>query len=53
MKTPVPEKQSVIGPDERSTGLPLFASWRSVYMFVVACFCVWVVILAILPRIFS
>jgi len=39
--------------DERSTGLPLLRNWRAVYLFVVACFICWVVILAILPRVFA
>jgi len=40
-------------PDERSTGLPLFRTWPAVYLFVVGCFALWVVILALLPRVFA
>lgn len=39
--------------DESNTGLPLLRNWRAVYIFVTACFAVWVAILALLPRVFS
>jgi len=39
--------------DERSTGLPVFRSWPAVYLVVVASFAIWVVILALLPRVFA
>jgi hypothetical protein len=39
--------------DDRSTSLPLLHSWRSVYLFVVAAFVVWVALLTALQRMFS
>lgn len=44
---------NTLATDESSTGLPFLRSWRAVYLFVVACFVCWVVILAILPRVFA
>lgn len=40
-------------PDDQETGLPILRSWRAVYMFVVVCFACWVIILALLPRVFA
>jgi len=39
--------------DDAATGLPLFRTWRSVYVFVLGCFVLYVVLLAILTRAFS
>jgi hypothetical protein len=35
------------------TGLPLFRTWRGVYLFVIGCFVFYVVLLAVLTRAFS
>jgi hypothetical protein len=35
------------------TGLPLFRSWKSVYLFVLATFILWVALLVTLTEIFS
>ena len=39
--------------NEADTGLPLLRTWRSVYVFVIAAFCVWVVSLLLLQLLFS
>jgi hypothetical protein len=39
--------------DDRATGLPLFKTWPSVYLFVFATFVVWVLLLTALTGIFS
>lgn len=39
--------------DDGATGLPGLRSWRSVYLFVLGCFIVWVGLLTLLSRMFS
>jgi hypothetical protein len=36
-----------------STGLPWPRTWRGLYLFVIACFVAWVVLLIVLERSFS
>jgi hypothetical protein len=45
--TPEPE------PNDESTGLPGLRTWRSVYIFVLVCFAVYVALLIVLERTFS
>jgi hypothetical protein len=40
-------------PDDQSTGLPGFRSWRSVYWFVLGVFVLWVGLLTMLTRLYS
>lgn len=40
-------------PDDNSTGLPGFRSWRGVYWFVLGVFAVWVGLLTLLTGLFS
>ncbi len=40
-------------PDEATTGLPGFRSWRTVYGFVLGVFVLWVVLLAVLTELYS
>jgi hypothetical protein len=49
---PAPEANSPDSEDE-SPGVPWFRSWRGVYWFIVAAFVVYVVFLAVLPRLFA
>lgn len=53
MTTPPPEPQPLESPGDFGTGLPLFRTWRSVYVAVVVFFALWVAILASLPRVFA
>ncbi|MBX3379227.1 MAG: hypothetical protein KF805_03970 [Phycisphaeraceae bacterium] len=53
MSTPSNENQVGATQDDSATGLPLFRNWRAVYLFVTACFALWVVLLALLPRVFA
>ncbi len=46
-RPPAPE------PDEKSTGLPGFGSWRAVYWFVLGVFALWVGLLTLLTRLYS
>jgi hypothetical protein len=39
--------------DEENTGLASLRTWNSLYIFVVAVFILWVVLLQLLTRIFS
>ena len=39
-------------PDDRPH-LPLFRSWRSIYVAVIACFVVYVVLLTVFTRVFA
>ena len=39
--------------DDALTGLPGLRTWPRVYAFVVVSFIVWVVLLAVLPRLFA
>jgi hypothetical protein len=39
--------------DDATTGLPVLRSWGRVYLFVIGTFVVWVVLLAVLTRMFS
>jgi hypothetical protein len=39
--------------DDASTGLPWPATWRGVYLFVIASFILWVVLLAALAEVYS
>ncbi len=36
-----------------SIGLPWFRTWRDVYVFVISCFVLYVIVLAIFSRVFS
>jgi hypothetical protein len=38
--------------DDDATGLPGFRTWRSVYLFVVGAFVVYVLLLSVLSRVF-
>ena len=38
---------------DESTGLPGFRTWRRVYLFVLGCFVLWVVLLAVFSRVFA
>ena len=40
-------------PDDESTGLPGFRSWRTVYGFVLGVFVLWVGLLAVLTGMYS
>lgn len=39
--------------EREPTGLPWFRTWRSVYVFVLGCFILYVVLLAVFSRAFS
>ena len=39
--------------NDETTGLPRLRTWRSVYLFVLAIFIIWVVLLSALSRVFS
>ncbi len=39
--------------DDNATGLPWFKTWRTVYVFVLGCFVLWVELLVALTVIFS
>ena len=39
--------------ETEETGLPLFHSWKSVYLFVLATFIFWIALLVALTEIFS
>jgi hypothetical protein len=39
--------------ETEETGLPLFHSWKSVYLFVLATFILWVALLVALTEMFS
>jgi len=39
--------------DACPTGLPLFRTWRGVYVFVFGCFILWVVLLLALTALYS
>jgi hypothetical protein len=39
--------------EEEATGLPLFGTWRGVYLFVLSTFILWVLLLNLLTRMFS
>jgi hypothetical protein len=38
---------------DESTGLPLFRTWRGVYLFAFGCFVLYVVVLTVFSRTFS
>jgi hypothetical protein len=46
-----PSREQTEPPED--TGLPLFHSWKSVYLFVVATFILWIALLIALTRMFS
>ncbi len=48
--TPDPASQPV---DDTGTGLPLFRTWRGVYLFVLASLAAWILGLLVLSRMFS
>jgi len=50
---PTPPGAPESGLDEKETGLPGFRSWRAVYVFVLATFVVWVLLLTALTELFS
>jgi hypothetical protein len=52
MKSPAPVKPAPEIETE-TPGLPLFRSWRAVYVFVLACFVLWVGLLIALTEMFS
>jgi hypothetical protein len=39
--------------DEADTGLPLLPTWRAVYLFVMAVFVLWIVLLTAFTRMFA
>ena len=51
MKTPKASRPDAV--DEEGTHLPLFRTWRAVYSFVLVCFVLSVVLLALLSWAFS
>jgi hypothetical protein len=51
MKPPLATEPSARETEE--TGLPLFRSWKSVYLFVFAIFILWIALLIALTEIFS
>jgi hypothetical protein len=51
MKRPAATEPSARESEE--TGLPLFRSWKSVYLFVLGSFVFWVALLVALTEIFS
>ena len=40
-------------PNDAETGLPVLRSWRSVYLFVLGIFVVWIVLLTVLARMYA
>jgi hypothetical protein len=48
MNRPIPPD-----PDDATTGLPGFRSWRAVYLFVLGVFVLWVGLLTVLTRLYS
>jgi hypothetical protein len=40
-------------PNDEVTGLPVLRSWRTVYVFVLAVFALWIGLLIVLTRMFS
>lgn len=38
--------------DSQATGLPFFHTWRSVYLFVLGSFILWIVLLSLLSALF-
>jgi hypothetical protein len=48
--TPVIEPTA---PENENPGLPGLRTWRGVYVFVLACFALYLVLLALLSRMFS
>jgi hypothetical protein len=51
MKPPAAPEPSTHEPEE--TGLPIFRSWKSIYLFVLGSFIFWVVLLVALTEIFA
>lgn len=51
MKPPATAEASA--PETNGTGLPLFRSWNTLYLFVLSTFALWVALLIALTRIFS
>ena len=39
--------------ESEETGLPIFRSWKSVYLFVLGSFVLWIALLVALTKIFS
>jgi hypothetical protein len=50
MKSPTPVEPP---PETETPGLPLFRSWRALYVFVLASFVLWVALLIALTELFS
>lgn len=51
MNHPVPHEPPV--PESADTGLPLFRTWRGIYILVLGCFVGFVIVLAIFTSVFS
>jgi hypothetical protein len=51
MKPPAATESSARETEE--TGLPFFRSWKSVYLFVLGSFVLWVALLIVLTKFFS
>jgi hypothetical protein len=51
MKRPAAAETSA--PESEGTGLPFFRSWKSVYLFVLGSFVLWLALLIALTEIFS
>ncbi|MDP1581755.1 MAG: hypothetical protein Q8M02_15935 [Candidatus Didemnitutus sp.] len=39
--------------ENETTGLPRLRTWRGVYTFVAVCFVIYVIVFALLPRLFA
>jgi hypothetical protein len=51
--TPDPADRPPAPVDDAVTGVPLFHTWRGVYLFVLGCLAAWVLGLLALSRMFS
>jgi hypothetical protein len=51
MKFSSPAKNSL--PESEETGLPLFCTWKAVYIFVLGTFALWLALLIALTEMFS
>jgi len=48
-----PNQAETSAGDTHGTGLPFFRTWKSVYLFVLASFVLWVALLILLTKMFS
>ena len=53
MKHPSAAEPPAPAPESEGTGLPGFRTWKSVYLFVIGCFVLWVGLLVLLTVVFS